>query len=323
MRLHVAPALLIASVGGACDDNPAKNDFHSSGAPSDGYQGERPEATGLTLGPGGEVTIAGTIDGARADETRAASAMFVVTVAQAALVRAELTWTGGATSDHAVAILAPDFSPVAWPAIGNTGRVISRPVSLAPGDYVIHVGAALPAPPATESFLVTVTTRGVAACEAKAGPPDHAQAPNAAPGVSAASVTWPAYPALAPAGGSAEDTAIDLASDGDASIAGAMAAIGFADDYRDRATFHFTATTAKEVIVRADPDPDANADLDLFLVDAGDLSRLRASGVALDTGAEIAVAPVEPGRSYWLWVGSHDQFPDTQSAAYRVTLCGR
>ncbi len=329
--------LLVFAFSAACHHDPPPADFHEvAGASSDGYGGGAPAATGLTLKPGGSFTIAGTIDGANANETRADSDMYQFTVAADTLVRAELTWSKPIGPVRALAILAPDFTPVVSWTIGNMS-LLTRPTLLPAGSYLVHVTAALPAPSDPESYLLKLNAQGIVPCDASAAAPSYSEAESAPRANDALSMNLTGFPEFepAPATGAPESTGLTIAAGAPVVIAGSALGGGYpiadenvpdpgGDDYRDRDVFQFTAGAGvTELQARVDPAQANNADFDLYLFGSNDFFHLHAAGTSFDLGSDGLLAQVTAGQRYWLAVAAHDQFPAASPAAYRVTLCAR
>jgi hypothetical protein len=69
---------------------------------------------------------------------------------------------------------------------------------------------------------------------------------------------------------------------------------------------------------------DVNLDVFVFAADSG---KLVGTGVEVAGSPERAAIAVEPGKTYWLWIGARDERSiggdKALPASYRATLCGR
>ncbi|MBI5481035.1 MAG: hypothetical protein HY906_19410 [Deltaproteobacteria bacterium] len=302
------------------------------GAGNDPYLGGTPEATGLAIGPGGGFTLEGTIATDRANEVWADSDGFRFTVSATTTLRAELSYAPAAGVLWQVAILRVNRSLVAWWSIGNQGAASTRPVTLGPGDYVIHVAAGLPAPSTPQPYRVRVQS-GDWACAVAGGAADYAEADEAAAGHRAndvAAVRWVGFPQISPAGGAsaAEATGLTLGAGQTRALEGLAASVTSAGDgYLDRDAYEVTAgADAREIHVRVDH-TGQDVNLNVFIFAAGDTGKLL--GTATDMGATSneVVVPVTAGAKYWIWVGTRDErsygLDTSLPLTYRVTACAR
>jgi hypothetical protein len=297
---------------------------------SDPFLGGAAATTGLTLGATGTVTIAGTIASAGGNPAWADSDAYAFTVGADTNVQAELTFPSPSASGGAVwsvAIHKADRKLVAWWGMSTEGRALTQPTKLPAGTYFVHVAAASPAPAAPIPYTVRLRAGALGDCVAGSG---AAYLENEATvrGNDAVSVDWFAYPRLAAttATDPPESSGITLPAGASAVIEGSSGATKAAgDSYLDRDAFTFTAgpDTHEVRVLLEYMATDVNLDVFVF---AADEKRLVGTGIEVSGSPERAAIPVEPGKTYWLWIGARDESAiggdKTLPARYRATLCG-
>jgi hypothetical protein len=316
-----------AGADGGADAGAPPNFVEPAVGNTDPFLGGAAANTGIALGVSDVVTIAGTIASGGGNASWADSDGYAFTVAAETTVQAELLFapSGGVWS---VAIHRADRSIAAWWGMSTEGRALTHPVKLAPGAYFVHVAAAPPAPAAPVPYRVRLLSGDLGACVSGATAA-YAETETSVRANDSVSVDWFAYPRLAATSAidAPEVTGVTLAAGGSAVIegsSGAMSANG--DSYLDRDAFTFTAgpDTREVRVLLEHTATDANLDVFAFAADA---SRLVGTGVEVGGSPERAAIAVEPGKTYWLWIGTRDETAiggdKSLPARYRATLCGR
>lgn len=321
--------------GGAADTGAADTGAGDGGGPpadyvegasddNDGYLGGTPEATSLTLDPGGALTIDGRITDHEANEVWVDSDMFAFSVSATTRSSAELDFAAD-SGNWSVALLAPDLSFVAWWGVSSTGRALTAPVELPPGQYIVHVARAAPAAAMSSSSYRIRLDAGARTTCTEASTADFSELAEAAGSRDndVAAVRWAGFPTATAVSGAAQATGLTVEPGAVIAIEGVSEAVApDGDEYFDRDAFELTAgATTTELHVRVDHAP-ANVDLDLFLFARDDPTSIVAVGGAFGFGPDELVAPVTPGARYLVWVGSRVRLP-AERVDYKVTACGR
>lgn len=289
--------------------------------------GGAPASTGITVGASGVATIAGTIASGGGNASFADADGYAFTVTTETTVQAELLFatSGGVWS---VSIHRADKRIAAWWGMSTEGRALTQPVKLPAGAYFVHVSAAPPAPAAPVPYQLRLVSGTLGDCASGAAT-TYAEAETSVRQNDAVSVDWYAYPRLAatPAADAAEPTGVTLAAGASAVIEGSSGATGAGgDSYLDRDAYVFTAgpDTREVRVLLEHTATDANLDVFVFAADA---KRLVGTGVEVGGSPERAAIAVEPGKTYWLWIGTRDETAIGGDKAlpvrYRATLCGR
>lgn len=187
-------------------------------------------------------------------------------------------------------------------------------VDLPAGDYVMAVTASAGGNPSAAIAYRVELLLGPACAPATSTPYSEGTADN-----DAVSVSFANSPVVSGMSGTPEDTKLVATASSTLHIAGTSDGAAHTDSYDDRDSFVFrTDDTANELIVRLDW-ADQTADLDFYLFDS-DLDIVAAGDLGAPGLQEIRAVPVEPNRSYLLWVGG---FKGTHApASYDATLCG-
>lgn len=316
-----------AGADGSADGATPPTYVEPSGGNTDPFLGGTAANTGIALGVSDVVTIAGTIAAGGGNASWADSDGYAFTVATETTVQAELLFapSGGVWS---VAIHRADRTLAAWWGMSTEGRALTHPVKLAPGAYFVHVAAAPPAPTAPVPYRVRLLSGDLGAC-ASGATATYAEAELSVRENDSVSVDWFAYPRLAAtaATDAPEVTGVTLAAGASAVIEGSSGATkANGDSYLDRDAFVFTAgpDTREVRVLLEHTAKDANLDVFVFAADA---RRLVGTGVEVGESPERAAIAVEPGKTYWLWVGTRDETAiggdKTLPVRYRATLCGR
>lgn len=315
-----------ASADGAADAPPP--DYVEPAADNgDPLLGGAPASTGISVGASGVATIAGTIASGGGNASFADADGYAFTVTTETTVQAELLFasSGGVWS---VSIHRADKRIAAWWGMSTEGRALTQPVKLPAGAYFVHVSAAPPSPAAPVPYQIRLVSGALGDCASGAAT-TYAEAETSVRQNDAVSVDWYAYPRLAatPAADAAEPTGVTLAAGASAVIEGSSGATSAGgDSYLDRDAYVFTAgpDTREVRVLLEHTATDANLDVFVFAADA---KRLVGTGVEVGGSPERAAIAVEPGKTYWLWIGTRDETAIGGDKAlpvrYRATLCGR
>lgn len=309
------------------DAGPPPAYVEPSGSSSDPFLGGTAASTGIALGPSDSVTIAGSIASGGTNPAWADSDGYAFTVSAATTVQAELLFPKTGTV-WSLAIHRADRTLVAWWGMATEGRALTQPKTLAPGAYFVHVAAAAPAPAAPVPYTVRLRSGDLGDCAAGAVT-TYVETEATVRANDTVSVDWFAYPRLAAtaATDAPEVTGITLSAGATAVVEGTSGATTPASDtYLDRDAYAFTAgPDTHEVRVLLEYAA-ADVNLDVFVLEA-EAGKLVGTGVEVGDSPERAAIPVEPGKTYWLWIGARDERSiggdKTLPARYRATLCGR
>ncbi len=304
------------------------------------------EASGLTFGAGhSPVTIGGCVGSNQSTPVEADGDFFSFAVDSAVRLRVELTWPEAIATQHTVGVLGRDGSGnntiAVWWAVGNTGFVSTRPVTLSPGAYRIHVSSANPAPRDPFAYQLRLLEDNQI-CNPGGVTVVHTEADESGVGHRAndiAFVTWPSFVHVDSTEGldTAETTGIVLASAETTKFAGSAGSVvplqdasGVASDYLDSDVFAFTtgpSIEAVSVLLEFSPQggpPDV--DMDVIAFEGLDLGRISGIGAALAVDSDETWISVRPSTDYWIWVGTRDERELGGSTnlplSYTVTLCG-
>ncbi len=308
---------------------PPADETESETDSNDPYLGSA-APTGLDIGEGFDGwSVAGTIATDQANEAWADSDGYAFRVSAPTLVRAELDHRGEG-SLRAVAILRANKEPVAWWSMSAREPALSNAVELEPGDYLLHVSAALPAPAVPEPYVASIVV-APAPCEPAARTADHAETEAAGARTNdAVALTLLTFPELVTAAASAEASGVAAVAGEARVIEGVLGDVASLDDsYLDRDVYTFTADGTEEVEVVVESAAD-DVDVDVVVLrEAGSgPGEIVATGLALGRRIARVVFGTEPGASYRLWVATRDEsdFPGAGASlpmAYRATVCGR
>jgi hypothetical protein len=200
-----------------------------------------------------------------------------------------------------------------------------------PGRYWVSAAAWPPEPPSPVGYAILVSENQLS-CPAAEGMPylEAGDAPEDR-GNDMVQILLGDPPAPTEAPDVPEATGLTLEPDAVALLRGTSAPIPPADSYLDRDTYEIaTGPMTDELELRLTwPDDDAT-DLDLYLFEATDPGNDYSVGLGNLPGKQrdvVMTLNVDPGRSYWLWVGALP--PGDRAAAnpvavpYDVTLCPR
>ena len=287
-----------------------------------------PEPTGLTFGA--SFTVCGAIDSTHFDVgeavvdvdgytfTVAAEADVLVTVSGAGLDTLELVQLqiyGGAglgtliadgtfVGDHAVHAVRLAAGTYELAVIASSAAAIAAPI-----PYQLRVAADAPLARCAE-----VTAGGYA--EATDGAThdgndvvliDRSMSPTQA--LTASATDAP------------EATAITVEPALSYRITGTSGSVPQAGSYFDKDTFAFTTgTSTNQVAIRVNW-PGSTVDLDYHLFAEGVLPYVHRAIAAATVEDEFRTLPVEPGTTYWLWIGA-DRSSAGLPVAYTASLCG-
>lgn len=301
---------------GRVDAGPLPIDFTEASGDNDPFGGGMASDTGIVLGDGARID--GAIDPASANEAWADSDGFAFEVGEETLVRAELTWSRDA-SMRSIAIHRADRGIVAWWGMSATGRALTHPVSLPAGTYFVHVAAA----PGTSAsaYRVTLSAGDLGTCAQTL--PSYTESGGDNYG---RSVEWAAsFPTIGTAT-FREVTGIELEAPRVMAIEGTSDAVASTEDsYLDRDAFEIVAgdgTRELRVLLESDS---TDVNLDVFAFDGDALAGTGIELSVMPGAPERAAIPVEPGRTYMIWIGARDERAiggDTElPLPYRATLC--
>jgi hypothetical protein len=306
------------------------------------------EKTNLSLAHGGDpFTICGQIDPAQANTQVTDGDYYEFTVggSRAVNVRIEMSAPDGAPTD-----------PV-WLELYDASGGPAEPIELATGlfrnDYAIVAGALLdpgtywvsavgffPLPDDPVVYGIRVEENPFS-CVTATGTADYTEQGDDVDsrGNDMVAIHYPMAPAAtADAGDSPETTGITTQAGTVYHLHGTSALVVSAgDSYLDRDTFQFhtgPASTELEARLTWERDADPDVDMDLYLFAASDPSKNYGPGpgggslgaTVSDTADEAFTVNVDPGTTYWLWVGAFNDTPTGDHDLprdYDLTLCPR
>lgn len=318
--------------GGGLDAGPLDAgpppDFTEPSGDTDPFVGGMPADTGLSLSPGDEVTIGGTL-GTDGNDAWADSDGYGFHVDVETQIRASLRWSGSAAV-WSVAIHRSDRRLMAWWGMSTEGVAVTHPVTLPAGDYFVHVAAAPPAPASPIPYRVTLRAGDLGACTSGSGS-DHVEAETLGSPRSndAFSAEWFALPRVAATSASDAAEATGLTVDVGASrvIEGVSdQADPDADGYLDRDAYEVTAGAGVHELRVLLEHASADVNMDVMVFASGDGARLAGTGVEVGDSPEVAAIPVTPGETYRIWIAARDEraigADRALPLAYRATVCG-
>lgn len=294
---------------------------------SDPFLGGTAASTGIILGPRDSASITGAIASGSGNSAWADSDGYSFTVRTAATVQAELLFppTGSVWS---LALHRADRSLVAWWGMSTEGRALTSPMPLVPGEYFVHVAAAPAALTAPIPYTVHLRSGDLDNCSA-GSPATYVETEATERPNGTVSVGWLAFPRIAAiaAPDVPEVTGLTVSAGSAFVIEGLSTATATtSDSYLDRDTYVFTTgpDTNEVRILLEYAATDVNLDVFVFASEAG---RLVGTGIETGDSPERAAIPVEPGKTYWMWIGARDERSiggdKTLPARYRATVCGR
>ncbi|HKE13901.1 MAG TPA: hypothetical protein VKB80_03475 [Kofleriaceae bacterium] len=214
----------------------------------------------------------------------------------------------------------------------RNGFALIAGIEADPGRYWVSAVAWPPVPPSPVGYAVLVSENQLSCPASEAMPIAEAGDGADSRGNDVVHIVLGDPPALTEADDAPEATGLTLEPDAVALLRGTSAAIpSDGDSYLDRDTYLVaTGATSDELELRLTWPDDAGADLDFYLFAAGgpdkeysvELGNL--SGTRRDA---LMTLNVDPGQSYWLWVGALAPSEGTAATPvevpYDVTLCPR
>jgi hypothetical protein len=326
----VGDAAVVDCVGDHRESEDSNNNPFSSD------EGGMAERSGLSLMAGGPgFTVCGQIDPSQAiDQVADYDAyVFEVTGGESVNLRIELGATPGDTQLGLDLYRVEDGLPVQVATVPfRNGFALVAGMSVPPGIYWISaVGWTLPARPIP--YTITVSENQLR-CPRSPLAPDYFEAVDGeGRGNDMVSVELPHQ--LTPTGAEdqPEPTGLVLEPDAIALLHGSSAnLVSAGDSYLDRDTFAIaTGEATSELELRLSwADGAGDVDLDLYLFEAGAPQNNYSADLGATIGGtrdELLTVNVDPGRSYWLWVGAFDSSsqggPGQLPRDYDVTLCPR
>lgn len=286
------------------------------------------EATGLSLGDGGEITICGQIDPSELTREIIDADVYSFEVESTLHVRLELEAEGGASLDgFEMSVFSPEGPTflASGPYNGNHGVLTQR---LTPGVYWVSVVARAPAPTDPVPYSLRIAA-AEPPCPVVDGPATYEESGDGPDqrGNDTVAVLYNApetpFSLTSDVEDLPEQTTLVLQSGDAVLIRGESGDVDSIDDYFDRDTYLIEAAPdVDEIAIRLSWDHEAGVDLDFYLFVAGALDTELSLGGASGSGAsvdEVVTVAISPSSELWLWIGAFAaaELP----ASYEVSIC--
>jgi hypothetical protein len=294
-------------------------------AGNDTMNGGTPEASGLSIGAfDPAVTIGGCVgtDTATARESDIDTFTFSV-IDDFTPIRLVLTWPE--TPAHHWIELLDSNGTLLHEGFANSGTTMAR-MTLPIGEYRARVIVEGSSPIASYPYQIEISHWTGGSC--LSGPLTHTETDESAAGHRAndvMAVEWPWWVSFATTAAAdlPDPTGITATAGSDVLIQGTSAnVLSAGDDYRDRDTFVVTTGPTTEWLFLRASWPNGDTDLDVFMFSAAEPTLVQGGGFSSSNISEVMFAKVDPGTSYWLWIGAYNT-STTLPIAYDLTVCGR